>query len=63
MEKFTSFLKASWEEITQHVTWPPFNELQANTTLVLVGSLIFALVVGVMDLVFENALKVFYESF
>ncbi|PWJ60172.1 preprotein translocase subunit SecE [Dyadobacter jejuensis] len=63
MEKFTSFLKASWEEITQHVTWPGFSELQSNTTLVLVGSLIFALVVGVMDLVFENALKLFYQSF
>ena len=63
MEKFTSFLKLSWEEMAQHVTWPPFNELQANTTLVLVGSLIFAFVVGVMDLVFENALRLFYQSF
>ena len=63
MEKFTSFLKASWEEMTQHVTWPPFNELQANTTLVLVGSLIFAFVVGIMDFVFKNALKLFYQSF
>jgi len=63
MEKLTSFLKASWEEITQHVTWPPFNELQSNTTLVLVGSLIFAFVVGFMDFVFENALNLFYQTF
>jgi len=63
MEKFTSFLKSSWEEMTQHVTWPPFNELQANTTLVLVGSLIFAFVVGMMDLIFQNALELFYKSF
>ncbi|WP_207508071.1 preprotein translocase subunit SecE [Telluribacter humicola] len=63
MEKFTAFFKSSWEEITQHVTWPPFNELQSNTTLVLVGSLIFALVVGVMDFIFENALNLFYQSF
>ncbi|RZM11972.1 MAG: preprotein translocase subunit SecE [Pedobacter sp.] len=49
--------------MTEHVTWPPFNELQANTTLVLVGSLIFAFVVGIMDFVFENALRLFYQSF
>ena len=63
MEKFTTFLKESWDEMAHHVTWPPFNELQANTTLVLVGSLIFAFVVGIMDLVFENALRLFYQSF
>ena len=59
MEKFTTFLKESWDEMAHHVTWPPFNELQANTTLVLVGSLIFAFVVGIM----ENALRLFYQSF
>jgi preprotein translocase subunit SecE len=63
MDKFTSFLKASWEEITEHVTWPPMKELQANTTLVLVGSLIFAFVVGIVDFAFENALNVFYSTF
>jgi preprotein translocase subunit SecE len=63
MEKLISFFKASWEEITVNVTWPPFNELQSNTTLVLVGSLIFAFVVGVIDFAFENALNLFYQSF
>lgn len=63
MDKLTAFFKASWAEVTQHVTWPPFNELQSNTTLVLVGSLIFALVVGAMDFVFDNALNLFYQTF
>ncbi|MFA7471789.1 MAG: preprotein translocase subunit SecE [Spirosomataceae bacterium] len=63
MDKVVSFLKASWVEFTQHVTWPSYKELQANTTLVLIGSLIFALVVGLMDLAFENGLNLFYRSF
>ncbi len=63
MDRVITFFKASWEEFTQHVTWPAFSQLQSSTTLVLVGSLIFAVVVGMMDLVFENALNLFYQSF
>ena len=39
------------------------SDLQSSTTLVLVGSLIFAAVVGLMDFVFENALNLLYQSF
>ncbi|QKZ11987.1 preprotein translocase subunit SecE [Spirosoma sp. KUDC1026] len=63
MDKFISFLKHSWEEVQHNVTWPKFSDLQSSSTLVLVASLIFALLVGVIDLVFENALNVFYTSF
>ncbi len=63
MNRIAEFFKASWVEFTQHVTWPSYKELQANTTLVLIGSLIFALVVGLMDLAFENGLNLFYRSF
>ncbi len=63
MDKFTAFLKASWEEVQQNVTWPKFGDLQASSTLVLVASLIFALLVGLIDFVFENGLNLFYQSF
>lgn len=63
MDKFISFLKASWEEVQHNVTWPKFSELQSSSTLVLVASLIFALMVGLIDVVFENALNAFYQSF
>ncbi len=63
MNRIAEFFKASWVEFTHHVTWPSYKELQSNTTLVLIGSLIFALVVGLMDLVFENGLNLFYRSF
>ena len=63
MDKFISFLKASWEEVQHNVTWPKFSDLQSSSTLVLIASLIFALMVGLIDLVFENGLNVFYQSF
>ncbi|MBO9639570.1 preprotein translocase subunit SecE [Siphonobacter aquaeclarae] len=61
MEKVTSLFKASWEEVTQHITWPPFKELQSSSWLVLIASLIFALVVGLMDAGFQNVLNAFYS--
>ncbi|CCH56812.1 preprotein translocase, SecE subunit [Fibrisoma limi BUZ 3] len=63
MDKFISFLKYSWEEVQHNVTWPKFSDLQASSTLVLVASLIFALLVGLIDFVFENGLNAFYQSF
>jgi preprotein translocase subunit SecE len=56
-------IKASWVEVTQNVTWPKFSDLQASSTLVLVASLIFALLVGVIDFVFKSGLDLFYKSF
>lgn len=56
-------IKASWVEVTEHVTWPKFADLQASSTLVLVASLIFAFLVGVIDFVFKTGLELFYKSF
>ena len=63
MDKLISFLKASWEEVQHNVTWPKFSDLQSSSTLVLLASLIFAVLVGLIDLVFENSLNAFYQSF
>ena len=56
-------IKASWVEVTENVTWPKFADLQASSSLVLVASLIFALLVGVIDFVFKTGLDLFYKSF
>jgi preprotein translocase subunit SecE len=63
MEKVTTFLKHSWEEVQHNVTWPKYSDLQASSSLVLIASLIFALLVGLIDYVFENGLNLFYQSF
>ncbi len=63
MSSFTSLIKESWVEVTENVTWPKFTDLQSSSVLVLVASLIFALLVGVVDLAFKSGLDVFYSSF
>lgn len=63
MNKLVAFVKESVEEMRTKVTWPKYSELQGSSILVLVASLIFALLIGVIDLAFENALKWFYNAF
>ena len=62
-KKLKTLIKESKNEMLNHVTWAPFSELQRNSILVLVASLIFALVIGVMDAGFGRALEAFYTTF
>ena len=63
MEKIKNYLLESIEEVRNKVSWPKFSELQGSAILVLVASLIFALVIGFIDLGFQNALAWFYREF
>ena len=63
MDKVLDFVKASYEEMMEKVTWPKYSSLQRSAFLVLVASLIFALVIGVIDLGFQNAMDWFYNAF
>ena len=63
MQKLKKFILESVEEMRHKVTWPKFNELQSSSILVLVASLIFALIIGVIDFAFENSMEWFYNSF
>ena len=64
MLKIKSFIKDSYWEMKNKVTWPTYKELQESSILVLIASLIFALIIGGMDLVFKGVLKDwFYQTF
>ncbi len=63
MNKVISFFKESYFELKEKVTWPKWGELQNSSTLVLIASTIFALVIFGMDRVFEAILGAFYNSF
>lgn len=62
MNQLVSFFKESWNEVASEVTWPKWGELQSSATLVLVASLIFALVVGAIDFLIDNSLRLLYQS-
>ncbi len=63
MAKIVEFFKESYDEMLNKVTWPKYTELQSSSILVLVASLIFALLIGLIDLGFDNALQLFYNEF
>ena len=61
--KLRKFIVDSVEELRNKVTWPKFNELQSSSVLVLVASVIFALIIGAIDFVFDNIMSWFYNEF
>ena len=61
MKKVIDFINLSYHEMFTKVTWPTGANLTNQTTLVLVASIIFALLIGIMDFGFESLLKVFYN--
>jgi preprotein translocase subunit SecE len=58
-----NFVVESIDEMKNKVTWPKYASLQNSAMLVLVASLIFSLVIGVIDLSFENVMTWFYDLF
>jgi preprotein translocase subunit SecE len=63
MDKKPNYFRDTVEEMRYKVTWPSFDELQKSAGLVLIGSLVFAAVVGLMDVAFKTGLEAFYNSF
>ena len=56
-----NYIKESYKELVEKVSWPTFAQLQSSTIVVMVASLIFALFVLVMDISFENLMKGIYS--
>lgn len=63
MSNVKDYIDGTVEEMRDKVSWPTFKELQNSSVLVLIGSLVFALVVGAMDFVFDSSLTWFYNQF
>jgi len=62
MAGVAEYIKESYIELTQKVTWPTWRELQSSAILVLVAAIIIAMVILGMDQIIAYLLKVFYSS-
>ena len=51
MDNIKTYLQTSYDELTSKVTWPSWKELQSNTVIVAVASIIIALIIGLMDVI------------
>ncbi len=56
-----TYIKESYSELTNHVTWPTWAEAQKLTITVAVFSIIFALIIAGIDYVFKNAIENYFE--
>ena len=61
-KKFVNYCKACYEELAHKTTWPTHAELTHSAMVVLSASLIIAIVVFIMDLVFQNVMQLVYPS-
>ena len=56
-----SYIKESFSELKEHVSWTPANELSRLTVVVLVFSIIFALLIWIADTILSRVIKVYFE--
>jgi preprotein translocase subunit SecE len=63
MNRFIDFLRESRTEMLEHVTWSKYSDLQRTSVVVLVATLIFALIIKVMDMSFQAGVAALYDLF
>ena len=60
MERIKLYIKESYNELVNKVTWPSWSSLQSNTVVVVIASLILALIIFVMDAISKGVLDQIY---
>ena len=62
-KRFVNYCKECYNELAHKTTWPTYKELSHSAMVVLSASLIIALVVFLMDVVFKNCMQLIYQLF
>ncbi|MBD1386198.1 preprotein translocase subunit SecE [Mucilaginibacter rigui] len=62
MAGVAEYIKESYIELTEKVTWPTWRELQSSAVLVLVAAIIIAMLIFGMDQIIGYLLNQFYTS-
>jgi preprotein translocase subunit SecE len=62
MANVSEYIKESYIELTQKVTWPTWRELQNSAVLVLIAAFIIAIIIMAMDQSISFLVKQFYSS-
>ena len=63
MRKIEAYIKDSYKELVEKVTWPTWEQLQQSTMIVLVATLLITGVVWVMDFSSNSVLKFVYSLY
>ena len=60
LEEIKTYCKDSYEELVHKTTWPTRSELMSSAVVVLTASLCIALIVFVMDFIFQSGMEAVY---
>ena len=61
MAGFVNYVKESFGELKNNVSWPTWAEAQSLTILVAVFSIIFSLAIWGVDTVFSKVIALYFE--
>ncbi len=61
MAGLANYIKESFGELKNNVTWPTWQEAQSLTILVAVFSIIFSLAIWGVDTVFSRVIKAYFN--
>jgi len=61
MEQLKLYIRESYNELLNKVTWPTWANLLSSTRLVIIGSVILALIIFVMDFIAKQAVNFIYS--
>ncbi|MBL0102813.1 MAG: preprotein translocase subunit SecE [Bacteroidetes bacterium] len=61
MSKLSAYIKESYVELMEKVSWPTREELQSSVVIVMVATLIIGLVIFLMDFGFQSIMNLFYK--
>ncbi len=56
------YVKASYDELVNHVVWPTWAEAQKLTVVVASFSLLFSLFLFIVDYIFREILGLYYKT-
>lgn len=62
MDSIKLYLKESYDELMNKVTWPSYSSLQQNTIAVIIGTLIFTAIIYVLGALAKLVLVDFFYT-
>ena len=63
MAKIGTYIQEAADELLHKVSWPTWAELQNSAIIVMIASVIFALIIFVMDRSFNSLMELIYSLF
>jgi len=61
--KLVAYFKDAYSELVHKVSWPSWEELQESAILVMIASVIFGIVIAIMDFIFKSGMEKVYGLF